>query len=255
LSCRGAQSWWGGRLACKGDSLVKHVSVIHEFVYEGECGRTWPLRRVRVDDRVEERKGEEEEEVYEEYEGHVDAAELNVLLDEEELEATLVDDTVRVFRPTCVEMDDGTAIISRATHATTDNSGAKAFGPAQETTDDITVRMAGPVQEALTPAEDVLKKMRIRIRRPTTNENGESEKLLVKRFKVRIRAPQESENESMRRLPTRHDASLITSSSDDNARQGECGLSVRKAATVPCRATSEVVRKDSARNARWRRIL
>jgi hypothetical protein len=238
------------------DAPEDSQSMVYELVYEGECGRTWPLSRVRVDDRVEKgEREEEEEEVYEEYEGHVDAAELNILLDEKELEATIDDDIVRVLRPTHVEMNDETVRIFKAIHATTNNSSAKASGPAQETTDDSTVRTTGPVQEALTPAEDVQKKMRIRIRGPTANGNNNTEELPVKRFKLRIRVPQESEDESMRHLPTRQGALLVTNSSDSDSRQGAYGVLVRKAATVPCCATSGVVKKDSARNSSWRRIL
>jgi hypothetical protein len=238
------------------DTPEDSQSVVYEFVYEGECGRTWPLSRVRVDDRVEKgEREEEEEEVYEEYEGHVDAAELNILLDEKELEATIDDDIVRVLRPTHVEMNDETVRIFKAIHATTNNSSAKASGPVQETTDDNMVRMTGPIQEASTLTEDVLKKMRIRIRRSTANGNDDTEKLPVKRFKLRIRVPQESEDESMRHLPTRQGALLVTNSSDGDSRQGAYGVLVRKAATVPCCATSGVVKKDSARNSSWRRIL
>jgi hypothetical protein len=68
-------------------------SVKYEFVYEG-MGRTWPLRRVRVDGRVEDQ--ENGEEVYEmecEDGGDEEAAELDRLVDEEELEARMDGET------------------------------------------------------------------------------------------------------------------------------------------------------------------
>jgi hypothetical protein len=50
--------------------------IIYEFIYEGECGITWPLRRIRVDNRaIEHQENEEslEEEVYDaEYEADID---------------------------------------------------------------------------------------------------------------------------------------------------------------------------------------
>jgi hypothetical protein len=50
--------------------------IIYEFIYEGECGITWPLRKIRVDNRaIEHQENEDslEEEIYDaEYEADID---------------------------------------------------------------------------------------------------------------------------------------------------------------------------------------
>jgi hypothetical protein len=237
------------------DAPEDRQSVVHEFVYEGECGRTWPLRRVRVDGRV----GEDDEEEEEEYELEAEAeagevAGLEESVGEEELEATMIDNgTVKISRPMHVETDDDIVRIARVTPTTTEDITAKVSTLTDEATDNCAVRISRPAQVVSTQTVILPKKLRIRIRRPA--EGVGSEEPPVKLFKVRIRAPQELENEDMRGLPVRRDASLVTDNPDGDTGRAVYGVLVPKAATVPYRKTLEVVRKDSARNARWRRIL
>jgi hypothetical protein len=195
-------------------------SMKYEFVYEGS-GRTWPLRRIRVDGRVEDQ--ENGEEVYEmecEDGGDEEAAELDRLVDEEELEARMDGETVR---------------ISRARVSTKDDS-------------------VTPSQEVLTRTCDIPRKMRIRVRKHTSNEHGEVEQVPVKRFKVRVRAPEKTDNESIYGLPKRQGAVPIATSDVCDELGYVHGVLLPKAATVPCKTTSEPARKDS-RNSQCRRIL
>jgi hypothetical protein len=210
-------------------------SVKYEFVYEGS-GSTWPLRRVRVDRRVEDQEnGEEMYEMECGDGGDEEAAELNRLVDEEELEARMDGETVRLSRPIHATVDDGAVRISRLQVSTKDDS-------------------ARPSQEVLIQTCDVPRKMRIRVRKHTLNQHGEVEQVPVKPFKVRVRAPAKMDNESMHGLPKRQGAVPIATSDVCNEMEYVHGVLLPKAATVPCKTASEPVRKDS-RYSQWRRIL
>jgi hypothetical protein len=195
-------------------------SVKYEFVYEG-MGRTWPLRKVRVDGRVEvQENGEEVYEMECEDGGDEEAAELDRLVDEEELEARMDGETVRISRPKVWTNDDSARIS----------------------------------QEVVTQTCDVPRRMRIRVRKHTSNEHGEVEQVPVKRFKVRVRAPEKMDNESIHGLPKRQGAVPIARSDVCDELEYVHGVLLPKAATIPCKTTSEPARKDS-RNSQWRRIL
>jgi hypothetical protein len=210
-------------------------SMKYEFVYEGS-GRTWPLRRIRVDGRAEDQEnGEEMYEMECEDGGDEEAAELDRLVDEEELEARMDGETVRLSRPIHATVDDGAVRISRLQVSTKDDS----------------VR---PSQDVLTQTRDVPRRMRIRVRKHPSNEHGEVGQVPVKRFKVRVRAPEKMDNESMHGLPKRQGAAPIATSDVCDEMKYVHGVLLPKAATVPCKTTSEPVRKDS-RNSQWRRIL
>jgi hypothetical protein len=164
--------------------------IIYEFVYEGECGITWPLRKIRVDNRAldesEEENGDALSDVYD------------------------------------VDYEAGTG--------EEDESG--------------TCPTSHPMQYASTQTRDVPTRLRIRICRPTHEE--EIAQVPVQRFKVRVPAPGELGNESMRRLPRRRGALVLQPVQDVEVRDDRImyGALLRRAATAPCDMASEV-RKDS----------